>query len=316
LIFDGNKQFENTLPSSTDCTLQITNFYGNGIAACFSIFCIALVLSLLFLFRETWAIIDNSAVEYQDIIIIITTMVGMDILYAAYLNFTQSFNSSMTFAPLTFFRFFILSIFATLTIVLQWAFVYRNIPRGGPPPLLRSGTNSESMVLRKTYNNLKTILADSVAVAYFQKFLISEFTVENLMFLVEAEKFRKFAIKEENDEQPTGKVAKAASFLIANLQDSETTELPNLPNDNFKIKIQTRGKNLHEKFIQESAPYEINLSGITKRQITREVECDEVTENTYSKAAREVFTMMEQNSYPRFILSKFYTVMIDDLKSK
>jgi len=85
---------------------------------------------------------------------------------------------------------------------------------------------------------------------------------------------------------------------------------------NFKKKIQVKGKNLHEKFIQESSPYEINISGITKRQITLDVESETVTENTYSKAAREVFTMMEQNSYPRFILSKFYTVMIDDLKSK
>ncbi|XP_028299845.1 regulator of G-protein signaling 5-like [Gouania willdenowi] len=61
---------------------------------------------------------------------------------------------------------------------------------------------------------------------------------------------------------------------------------------------------MYEEFIKCEAPKEVNLDFHTKNTIAQSL--DEPTATSFQAAQRKVYSLMENNSYPRFILSDLY----------
>ncbi|XP_023136933.1 regulator of G-protein signaling 2 [Amphiprion ocellaris] len=66
----------------------------------------------------------------------------------------------------------------------------------------------------------------------------------------------------------------------------------------------SKANNIYEEFIKNEAPKEINLDYHTKNAIVQNLH--EPTETSFLAAQRKVYSLMENNSYPRFIHSDLY----------
>ncbi|MBN3281498.1 RGS2 protein, partial [Polyodon spathula] len=70
------------------------------------------------------------------------------------------------------------------------------------------------------------------------------------------------------------------------------------------VKLASKAKKIHEEFIWNKALKEINLDYHTKEDITQNLQ--QPTANCFSAAQKKVYSLMENNSYPRFLLSEIY----------
>ncbi|XP_058494653.1 regulator of G-protein signaling 2 [Solea solea] len=68
--------------------------------------------------------------------------------------------------------------------------------------------------------------------------------------------------------------------------------------------IVSKANSIYEEFVQNEAPKEINLDYHTKNAITQSLH--EPTMTSFLAAQRKVYSLMENNSYPRFIHSDLY----------
>ncbi|XP_017284610.1 regulator of G-protein signaling 21-like [Kryptolebias marmoratus] len=66
----------------------------------------------------------------------------------------------------------------------------------------------------------------------------------------------------------------------------------------------SKAKHIYEEFIQSEASKEINLDFHTKNAILQSL--NEPTATTFQAAQKKVYSLMENNSYPRFIHSDLY----------
>ncbi|XP_040897101.1 regulator of G-protein signaling 2 [Toxotes jaculatrix] len=66
----------------------------------------------------------------------------------------------------------------------------------------------------------------------------------------------------------------------------------------------SKAKRIYEEFIKSEAPKEINLDFHTKNAIVQSLH--EPTATSFLTAQRKVYSLMENNSYPRFIHSDLY----------
>ncbi|CAB1332102.1 unnamed protein product [Coregonus sp. 'balchen'] len=69
-------------------------------------------------------------------------------------------------------------------------------------------------------------------------------------------------------------------------------------------KLSSRARSIYEEFIQCDAPKEINLDYQTKDAIVQSLRLPSLT--CFLSAQKKVFSLMENNSYPRFIHSELY----------
>uniref|UniRef100_A0A8C7GXP2 Regulator of G protein signaling 2 n=1 Tax=Oncorhynchus kisutch TaxID=8019 RepID=A0A8C7GXP2_ONCKI len=69
-------------------------------------------------------------------------------------------------------------------------------------------------------------------------------------------------------------------------------------------KLSSRARSIYEEFIQCDAPKEINLDYQTKDAIVQSLCLPSLT--CFLLAQKKVFSLMENNSYPRFIHSELY----------
>uniref|UniRef100_H2YYQ5 RGS domain-containing protein n=1 Tax=Ciona savignyi TaxID=51511 RepID=H2YYQ5_CIOSA len=99
----------------------------------------------------------------------------------------------------------------------------------------------------------------------FKLFLQSEFSSENFDFWCECERYRK--------------VKRSAQKA----KDAEK---------------------IYQEYICSMSPNQVNIDHVTRRQITEEMGCgDPPTSNIFDNAQRYIFTIMENDSFPRFVLS-------------
>ncbi|XP_034386468.1 regulator of G-protein signaling 2 [Cyclopterus lumpus] len=68
--------------------------------------------------------------------------------------------------------------------------------------------------------------------------------------------------------------------------------------------LASKAAGMHEEFIKDEAPKEINLDFHTKNDIIQNLL--EPTATSFLAAQRKVYSLMENNSYPRFIESDLY----------
>ncbi|NXT89132.1 RGS2 protein, partial [Anhinga rufa] len=69
-------------------------------------------------------------------------------------------------------------------------------------------------------------------------------------------------------------------------------------------KLTSKAKKIYNDFIEKEAPKEINIDFQTKNMIAQNIQ--EATHNCFSAAQKRVYSLMENNSYPRFLESEFY----------
>ncbi|KAM7409279.1 hypothetical protein PAMA_000973 [Pampus argenteus] len=68
--------------------------------------------------------------------------------------------------------------------------------------------------------------------------------------------------------------------------------------------LASKANNIYEEFIKSEAPKEINLDFHTRNAITQSLK--EPSATSFLAAQRKVYSLMENNSYPRFIHSDLY----------
>ncbi|XP_042372294.1 LOW QUALITY PROTEIN: regulator of G-protein signaling 21-like [Plectropomus leopardus] len=70
------------------------------------------------------------------------------------------------------------------------------------------------------------------------------------------------------------------------------------------IELVSKANSIYEEFIKNEAPKEINLDYHTRNAIIQSLH--EPTATSFLAAQRKVYSLMENNSYPRFIYSDLY----------
>ncbi|EMP32824.1 Regulator of G-protein signaling 2 [Chelonia mydas] len=69
-------------------------------------------------------------------------------------------------------------------------------------------------------------------------------------------------------------------------------------------KRRSKAKKIYNDFIEKEAPKEINIDFQTKNMIAQNIQ--EATQTCFSAAQKRVYSLMENNAYPRFLESEFY----------
>ncbi|XP_028588354.2 regulator of G-protein signaling 2 [Podarcis muralis] len=69
-------------------------------------------------------------------------------------------------------------------------------------------------------------------------------------------------------------------------------------------KMTAKAKKIYSDFIEKEAPKEINIDFQTKNTIAQNLQ--EATDTCFSTAQKRVYSLMENNAYPRFLESEFY----------
>ncbi|XP_061489987.1 regulator of G-protein signaling 2 isoform X2 [Rhineura floridana] len=69
-------------------------------------------------------------------------------------------------------------------------------------------------------------------------------------------------------------------------------------------KMTAKAKKIYSDFIEKEAPKEINIDFQTKNTIAQNLQ--EATHTCFSAAQKRVYSLMENNAYPRFLESEFY----------
>uniref|UniRef100_A0A8C6UZ66 Regulator of G protein signaling 2 n=1 Tax=Neogobius melanostomus TaxID=47308 RepID=A0A8C6UZ66_9GOBI len=68
--------------------------------------------------------------------------------------------------------------------------------------------------------------------------------------------------------------------------------------------LESRAQSIYQEFVQSEAPKEINLDYQTRNGVMQSL--PEPTPSLFIAAQRKVYSLMENNAYPRFIQSDFY----------
>ncbi|XP_020646135.1 regulator of G-protein signaling 2 [Pogona vitticeps] len=69
-------------------------------------------------------------------------------------------------------------------------------------------------------------------------------------------------------------------------------------------KLTAKAKKIYNDFIEKEAPKEINIDFQTKNTIAQNL--NDATHTCFNTAQKRVYSLMENNAYPRFLESEFY----------
>ncbi|XP_015258044.1 PREDICTED: regulator of G-protein signaling 3-like isoform X1 [Cyprinodon variegatus] len=120
--------------------------------------------------------------------------------------------------------------------------------------------------VKRWAESLEALLANQYGVAVFHHFLRSEFSEENLDFWLAVEKFKKT--------HPFSKMAAQA-------------------------------KKIYDEFISSSAVRQVNVDSFVRDSTNQSVRCD-LNPTSFQLAQDQIFSLMETDSYPRFLKSRIY----------
>lgn len=69
-------------------------------------------------------------------------------------------------------------------------------------------------------------------------------------------------------------------------------------------KLTSKARKIYDEFVEKESPKEINIDFQTREMITKSL--PEPTRSCFEAAEKRVYSLMENNSYPRFLQSEFY----------
>ncbi|XP_069497448.1 regulator of G-protein signaling 2 [Ambystoma mexicanum] len=69
-------------------------------------------------------------------------------------------------------------------------------------------------------------------------------------------------------------------------------------------KLTAKARKIYDEFVEKEAPKEINIDFQTREMITKRL--PEPSRSCFEAAEKRVYSLMENNSYPRFLQSEFY----------
>ncbi|XP_077390277.1 regulator of G-protein signaling 2-like [Festucalex cinctus] len=78
--------------------------------------------------------------------------------------------------------------------------------------------------------------------------------------------------------------------------------------------VTSKANSIYEEFIKNEAPKEVNLDFYTKNKITQSL--NEPNVANFLAAQQKVFSLMENNSYPRFIHSDLYKELLGSARKR
>jgi len=110
----------------------------------------------------------------------------------------------------------------------------------------------------------------------FKQFLVREFSVENLMFFTEANYFLK--LEDRND-------------------------------------IEETARSIFDTYVASGAPFEINVTNDIREQCDKTMQ-ESITTTLFENAKSEVFKSMQSDSFPRFVKSKLYKEMLQEIQKE
>uniref|UniRef100_A0A8C7XTU9 RGS domain-containing protein n=1 Tax=Oryzias sinensis TaxID=183150 RepID=A0A8C7XTU9_9TELE len=145
-----------------------------------------------------------------------------------------------------------------------------------PKPLLPvcgggGGGGPSSAEVRRWAESLEALLTNQYGLAVFRHFLRSEFSEENLDFWLAVERFK--------NTRPFSKMAARA------------------------VKIQ-------EEFISANAARQVNVDASVREMTNQSLRLG-VTPTSFQLAQDQIFSLMETDSYPRFLKSRLYAQLAD-----
>ncbi|KAG8132776.1 hypothetical protein E2320_010604 [Naja naja] len=144
----------------------------------------------------------------------------------------------------------------------------------------------EAQLWSETFDEL---LVNKYGLAAFRAFLKSEFCEENIDFWLACEDYKKI----KSPQKLTAKAKKIYSDFIEKEAPKEATQ----PFLKSILSVQQ----YPYKFL---LVLQINIDFQTKNSIAQSIE--EATYTCFSAAQKRVYSLMENNSYPRFLESEFY----------
>ena len=115
---------------------------------------------------------------------------------------------------------------------------------------------------------LKQVLSYQFSIRYFKDFCTRTYCHESILFWLDAENYQ------------------------------------NLPGSNYMKRIANK---VYKKYIADFAMLQINISGKTRLEISKNLEFP--TRTIFKKAQTEIVRLMETDALPKFLLSKEYEVM-------
>ena len=134
-----------------------------------------------------------------------------------------------------------------------------------------NGTSDNKKDSTSEYEQLEYYLANDDGREIFKRFLVREFNVEQLMFYIEVQYYKKM----DEDDESFGECA----------------------------------KNIYDTYVHLGAPFEINIPGPIRDEIARNI--DKISMALFDKAEAEVYRTMEQESFMRFKKSNLYAAFIE-----
>ncbi|KAB5579813.1 hypothetical protein PHYPO_G00199250 [Pangasianodon hypophthalmus] len=76
-------------------------------------------------------------------------------------------------------------------------------------------------------------------------------------------------------------------------------------------RLNSRAKKIFERYVRAEAPKEINIDHKTRELIKQNVQTP--TRYCFEEAQKIVFSLMEKDSYPRFLRSDFYRTLLESV---
>ncbi|XP_051980367.1 regulator of G-protein signaling 2 [Xyrauchen texanus] len=145
--------------------------------------------------------------------------------------------------------------------------LFKNFPQRKlyHPTVQRTSFRPSSEELSQWAQSLDNLLSSKSGITAFQVFMKSEYCEENIEFWVACEEFRQIK---------------------------------------SRSKRRSRAKQIHEEFVRDDSPKQINLDHQTKESVLQCLLFP--TKSSFKAAQARVYFLMENNSYPRFLESEFY----------
>lgn len=150
------------------------------------------------------------------------------------------------------------------------------LPQPQPQP---ESSSSPILTYERLLNwgvSLEKLLKDDIGKKWLETFSRQEQSECNILFWLEVEKFK-------TEEEETDRLEKA--------------------------------KMIFQKFLVYHTELEISVSGETKFEIRKEMEQGLVTKNIFDVAQREIFTLIERDTFERFKLSDIYQKKLESYKA-
>lgn len=172
-----------------------------------------------------------------------------------------------------------------------------------PPRLVRSLSqsdvslyaNSDHLAMAGLDTRFRDILANKLALRYFARFALAEFSVENLLFYIDVELFS------------------SGQALAKDLDDEEFYD--DISRDDPDYAATVQAEFIYVCYIADNAPLQVNLPDEIRRDIVDPRELLLPDRTMFDEAQEAVFQLMKGHTYVRFETHEMYRQLFDIRKN-